>query len=66
MKHITKHDFNFLNIILRFSVMNWHIRKKYFARLCLWISGLENVGKPCGISGRCASISLPLVLLLTS
>ena len=30
MKHIMKHDFNFLNIILRFSVMNWHIRKKFF------------------------------------
>lgn len=23
--------------------MNWHIRKIYFARLCLWISSLENV-----------------------
>lgn len=23
--------------------MNWHIRKKYLARLCLWSSSLENV-----------------------
>lgn len=56
--------------------MNWHIRKKNLARLCLWVSSLEHVARPWyslkrdfifyflhknhGISGRHANVYIHL------